>query len=137
MKYFHALTCFTSLLLMAPVSVLAHDTTGRHSHSYSKPLRHHSAPTVIYAVPGSVIYTVPAYSSPYSGYGHGYYQHKHNQIKRPLPSTHIYGAYPYRKHNSIRLNPHSSSLQKKYYYGGKTPGYNHYSRRGHGSWYRY
>lgn len=70
---------------------------------------------------------------------HAYPRYRlNNQSRRHLPSTSIYGAYPYREpYDRPRVNPHASSYQKKYSTGGGTPGYNHYSPRGNADWYRY
>jgi len=85
----------------------------------------------------------PSYKSDYhrGDRSHAYprYRQKY-QAQKHIPSTHIYGAYPYRDnayHSSGRVNPHASSYQKKHYYGGGTYGYNHYSPQGNARYYRY
>lgn len=85
----------------------------------------------------------PSYNSGYhrGDRSHAYprYRQKY-QAQKHIPSTHIYGAYPYRNYaypSSGRVNPHASSYQKKHYYGGGTYGYNHYSPQGNAGYYRY
>ena len=84
----------------------------------------------------------PSYNSGYrrGDKSHAYPRYQHNyRAQKHIPSTHIYGAYPYNNHSyhQSRVNPHASSYQKKHSYGGGSYGYNHYSPRGNASYYQY
>ncbi|MDX1518723.1 MAG: hypothetical protein R3318_01280 [Gammaproteobacteria bacterium] len=136
--------CSLAMLPVAPA--IAHGTGAKHAHAgqghgHLYGYRNPSSSIVIRSGPvtyinsGSVYgYGYPAYGYPAYGYPPRYHQKHYN---KHLPSTHVYGAYPHRKpYTGIRVNPHASSYQKKHAYGHGTYGYNHFSRRGNGSWYR-
>ena len=145
-KYFAA----SSLLILFIPSAMAHGisfnyTPPKYSYAYPSALVYGSGPKVF-------IRSSSVYSSGYPGYGYSQYSnagYKHGQkynawpqyhqkkYKKILPSTHIYGAYPFKEPRKvIRVNPHASSYQKKHAYGYDSYGYNHYSPRGNGRWYK-
>ena len=120
-----------------------------HKHSYGYPSGYVVRIGSVTFVSGNPSY-YPGYPdyhgyAPAYGYKHGHKSHaypKYHQknYKKHLPSTHIHGAYPFKKnYGRYRVNPHASSYQKKHAYGHgyKSYGYNHFSRRGNGSYYRY
>lgn len=143
------ITAFSLLILSIPTA-MGHGisfqyTPPKYSYAYPSTLAYGAGPVII-------ISSSTAYSSGYPVYGYSQYSNRgynHGQRynawpkyrqrgnKKILPSTHIYGAYPFEKpRNTIRVNPHASSYQKKHAYGYDSYGYNHYSPRGNGRWYK-
>lgn len=123
-----------SVLLLGSSAVYAHNTGAKHAHRGSN----YEAPQHQRYAPNAYINGSPVYIHAHPVYGYRYHRYPQHQTQNlNLPSTHIHGAYPYKKPSTtIRINPHSSSIQKKHLSGNGTYGYNHYSRRGNGRWYR-
>ncbi len=74
----------------------------------------------------------------YSGKAYAYPRYRLKPQKKILPSTSVYGYYPYKKpYTGYRVKPGASRLQQNKAYGyNSTYGYNRFSRRGYGRWYR-
>ncbi|MCG8324856.1 MAG: hypothetical protein MI673_05010 [Thiotrichales bacterium] len=115
-----------SLLLAAPAS--AHDV--RYGHGQAG---HAGDYPGVHVYPGHGI----AYdSSPYYRRGdksHAWPKYRQKSIRKHLPSTHIYGYYPYTKYkNTLRSHSHSGTGQLEYFSGK----YNRFPKRAYKRWYR-